>query len=251
MKIQVTILLGLLCISSTTSCWWWQKKSGTNDKNNNVNNISIHTTVNSSASAQIIDTAVSAAKEAVEKIKEEFEASFQLLVELSKSLIKQNKWKVVLGGSVTGYSAIVINNQRTKSYLIKPDRWHFWAATYLNSKKLTSVEESAWQLIREIQSRYTNQKNPDDFVSPFIRFIKEINNEIKTIKHYIRLGRIFEYLHLSRYLFFDTNVYNQCAEWLEQAETIKTIFLSWIAEYKLQQHTRLLQIYRMKSIKNH
>ncbi len=227
-------------------CWWKRtdqyKEEKTDDKNKNINNISINTTVNSHASAQIVDTVVSAVKDEIKQIKKQVSASFETLSIIFQELLWEYKWRVGLIGSAGGYGFLVFKNQQLKTYLTHPYRWHFWALTNLNPRimYLRSTNDVAWSLIREIQSRYTSAHQPDDFILPFMQFIEDIDKEISALTTCIRLGNVFEYLNISNYVFFDHNLYKQSKLWLEQAQTVKTLFLRWMADYKLQQHTRRL-----------
>ncbi|HAU30299.1 TPA: hypothetical protein DCW54_01555 [Candidatus Dependentiae bacterium] len=244
-------MIGVLFLAGTVfspSYTWWKKSEqyqtdNSDEKNKNINNISINTTVNSTASAQIVDTVVSAVKEEVEHIKEQVSASFEMLTLIAKELIWEYKWRLGLMGSASGYGFLVFKNQQLKTYLTHPYRWHYWASMNLNPRilRLRSTNDLVWNLIREIQSRYTSAQCPDDFILPFMRFIEEIEHEINALKTYIRFGNTFEYLNISNYVFFDQNLHKQCNGWLEQAETVKAMFLHWIADYKLQQHARRLR----------
>ncbi len=252
MFIKEIILICLLSsgyVSKATPNWWKkshkQEEERDDGKNKNINNISINTTVNSSASAQIVDTVVSAVKEEVKQIKEQVSASVEMLTLITKELLWEYKWRLGFIGTAGGYGFIVIKNQQLKTYITHPLRWHFWALTHLTPRLFRqdiTNQDLTWQLIREIQSRYTSAQQPDDFILPFMQFLKDIEEEIRALKSYKRLGDMFEYLGISNYIFFDQTTYKKCATWLKEAETIKTLFLCWMADYKLQQHTRSLRL---------
>jgi hypothetical protein len=237
-KLRYYALLLWLCSGSSLFAWGWNNESDKGDGNNKtINNISINNTVNTSASAKLMESVLSKMDGETKKLAKNLNVSVQLLLEMSTALILKNKWKISFAAMGSGYTSIVYNNLRLKNYLLSNERWFHWAIQNIPTAHLTTneFETISQSLIHEIQRRYITTEQPENFIEPLIQFIKSINQEINTIELYRKLGTIFNKTATHRYVYFDMEVYKKTGTWLEYAKLLKSIFLHWMANFKLQQ----------------
>jgi hypothetical protein len=160
--------------------------------------------------------------------------NYNLLKTLIKQLLWESRYKIAGGALLGSYS--------TMSLLLLMDyytmhRTMFWARwkEQLSFEDLCGIPqiELSRELMLTIGKHHFNKSNPTDLAYPLITFIKEIDNEITTIKRYIMTTKIIKKLRVV--WLFPTNDAKiaQANKMLERALFIKHIFLSWLADYNL------------------
>lgn len=165
--------------------------------------------------------------------------NLDLLKDLIKQLLWQNRYKIASGTLIGSYS--------TTTLLLLADYNHidtmFWAHWKHQStfEDLCAIpqKELATELMLAIGQHHYNKINPTDLAYPLITFIKEIDWEINTIKRYIATVKIIKRLHLMPIFPTNENKLNQATKKLERTLFIKHIFLSWLADYNLASTQKL------------
>ena len=160
--------------------------------------------------------------------------NYNSLRKLIKQLLWESRYKIAGGAILSSYSAA--------SLLLLVDYYHmnqnmFWARWKEKSsfEDLCSISQSelSRELLLAIGQHHYNKTHPTDLAYPLITFIKEIDNEVNTIKRYIMTTKIIKKLRLLSLFPTNDDKINQANKMLERALFIKHIFLSWLADYNL------------------
>ncbi len=203
--------------------------------NNNINNNNV--LVNFSIIPEFMEAAYHRFHDQTKNFTNNLQASFSLLTQISTDLALLHKWKLLFLAAAGSYGYIVRYNTTLKNYLLDTSRWYLWTIQNIGQAGFTeeNFNRISQELIREIQGRYFDQQTPEDFVTPLIRFLKEINLEIYYLQQYQRINRFAEKTGVHTYIFFDTEINERTKLWLHYAELLKSIFLRWMADFKMQQ----------------
>lgn len=146
---------------------------------------------------------------------------------------------IILGGYVLACHYFVQGNK----YLERTDTWAAWhSETPLDLLVSYPQLDLAKELILEIQRRYSNAKNPTDFISPLITFVKTIDEEIATVKQYSEVYRWAKQCYLHTIFPINQKQFNLLEEKHKKLVYLKNIFLSWAAEYKINHNKRTRSI---------
>ncbi|HLC06562.1 MAG TPA: hypothetical protein VJJ26_00095 [Candidatus Babeliales bacterium] len=173
------------------------------------------------------------AKEAVTK------KNFDLLKDLIKQLIWQNRYKITgstLVGSYSATSLLLIADYNQLDTMF----WAHWKhqSTFEDLCAIPQKELTK-ELMLAIGQHHYNKTNPTDLAYPLVTFIKAIDWEVNTIKRYITTTKIIKHLHLIPIFPTNDNKINQATKMLARALFIKHIFLSWLADYNLTSTQKL------------
>lgn len=141
--------------------------------------------------------------------------------------------------SVGIYSFFLYSVSKGNAYLSSIKSWSRWKEEMpLNDLLATPAHSLSQDLILEIQRRYTSAEAPTDFISSLITFIKDIDHEIITIKRYNNLISWLKKLHISALFPIKNKLVAKIPEILNRLSYIRNIFLTWAAQYKIDQHKR-------------
>ena len=152
--------------------------------------------------------------------------------------IRLNSIKVTIGAGIAGYLASVAQLVRMNYYLADDALWARWR--YEDSyEQLCQMpaKELARDLIFSIQRRYTTQKQFTDFIHPLVQFLHDLEEEKKTLRRYISIGKWIMKFRLDYILPINQKKINLAKKLLQRVYFFEHIFLSWAAEFKIQQNT--------------
>lgn len=166
--------------------------------------------------------------------------NYELLRDLIKDLLWQNRYKIAGGAALGSYSAtsllLVVDYHQMNSNMF----WAYWKhkSTFEDLCAIPQ-KELAKELLLAIGEHHYNKDNPTDLAYPLIAFIKDIDWEIDTIKRYITTTKILKSLYLMPLFPTNEKKIARAAKMLERALFIKHIFLSWLADYNLTSTEKL------------
>ena len=166
--------------------------------------------------------------------------NYELLKELIKDLLWQNRYKIAGGAAIGSYSVtsllLVVDYHQMNNSMF----WAYWKHK-LTFEDLCAIsqKELAKELMLAIGEHHYNKDNPTDLAYPLIAFIKDIDWEIDTIKRYIKTTKILKTLYLMPLFPTNEKKITRATKMLERALFIKHIFLSWLADYNLTSTEKL------------
>lgn len=165
-------------------------------------------------------------------------SSFALL----KVLWRKNSYKITFTTIAGLYSALYYELLKLERYIQSSDRWCNWkteadTTTLLGYKQ----QDLASMLLLEIQHRYTDNDNPTEFVRPLIDFMSSITREIEKIKLYKDCMQFLKRWRIEKLLWLDRTLPDKSIDLLQRVTYLKSTFLSWAAEYKINHGRALLK----------
>jgi len=134
-------------------------------------------------------------------------------------------------GTYSGISTLLFTDYY---YMLQSTTWAHWKQNCSFEDLCTLLQKDlTHELLRTINERYYNADKPTDFAHPLIKFIHNIETEIKTYKRYLTVAQTIKKLRLIT--IFPTNdaKINEVTQLLERTLFIKHLFLSWLAEYNI------------------
>ncbi len=229
------IVTTLLCTTATQA----GEKGNEGNILNNANSINNQITVNTSVTTEIANAIIVSIKEYAGLIKREVSQACASAFHFTKGIIYNHKWKLVFLGTAGSYGSLVASNLYMEKELQQPQRWFFWKH-HLTLEELFAIptQELSLDLIAEIQRRYTSPTVPTDFITPFVLFMKDIEYDQKLISTYTKLGICLEKIYLTDYTWYDSKIKEQCDDWLRRTAFIKSIYLNWMANFKINQYVK-------------
>jgi len=155
-----------------------------------------------------------------------------------KAIISDFLWKYkyfIVCNTLLGTYVTTCVFQISDYYFIHDiDRWSHWKSEY-SFEELCAIPQQLLtkDLLIAINRRNYSNDNPIDFNHPLITFISDINEEIYRINRYIKITSMQKRLYLMK--IFPTNdaKIKTAEKLLTRAHFIKHLFLSWLAEYNL------------------
>ncbi len=155
-----------------------------------------------------------------------------------KNCIKNIMWEYryhITGATIVGsysiISALLLNDYY---HMLGSNTWAHWKQNCSFEDLCTIPQKDlTHELLCTINERYYNADKPTDFAHPLMTFITTIDTEIKTCKSYLALANTIKKLRLIK--IFPTNdaKINEITKLLERTLFIKHLFLSWLAEYNI------------------
>jgi hypothetical protein len=156
------------------------------------------------------------------------------------NLLWQYRYKIAGGALATSYSAmsllLITDYHRIDNSMF----WAYWKRTS-TFEDLCAIPQKdlARELMLAIGEHHFNKDNPTDLAYPLITFIKDIEEEITTIKRYIATTKMLKQLYLMPLFPTNEKKLNRATKMLERVLFIKHIFLSWLADYNLTSTEKL------------
>lgn len=135
------------------------------------------------------------------------------------------------------YCAIYYKISLTNKLLNTKDAWLNWKSDITFSKLLSeSPKDLTQDLINDIQKKYTDQKNPTNFISPLVAFTNDINNEVTELESYVKIVNSIESCKLNKmYPTITQNKIDEAKEKINKLIYLKNIFTQWSVDFKQQQ----------------
>jgi hypothetical protein len=158
--------------------------------------------------------------------------------ELLKNIIHDFLWKYryfIVGNTLLGsYVTTTIVLLSDYHFMNEKTRWSQWKCD-CSFEELCSIpqQQLTKELLIAINKRHCNEGNPTDFNHPLIIFISDMNNEIYRINRYITIVSLQKRLHLMRIFPTNETKIKKAEQLLTRAHFIKHLFLSWLAEYNV------------------
>jgi len=226
---------------STSSAPFFGKNppEGKNYTNSNqvVTNVTINTSVAATFVNEIVNTFWIKLTEYAQEAREMLSNLYEYASNAPKSIFWRHKWKFAFGATAGSYSTLVGTIFYLRKELQQSTHWYFWKHN-LSMEELFSIpqEDLSKELIFEIQRRYCNPNKPTDVFTPFALFINDIEFEKKALMTYRKIGDALQKISVAEYAFYDKDLKEQCEKWLERAVFFKSVFLHWLANYKIDQY---------------
>lgn len=213
-----------------------------NFNNNNTTNINIEFSFE--IICNLINHAINAACSQAVAFRDHIHGLTQSFLEQQKNSahvcyqwIKNNKLKTTRWALTSCYLYYNLKLFLLKKSLQKKDLWSLWNNT-IPTIKLIEMDQKqlAKMLINEIQRRKACSESPENFTQPLTDFLQEIENEKKTITHYLTICNWIRRLKLNKIMWYNETLLIECIERLQRITYLKTIFTNWITEYKIKKN---------------
>lgn len=151
--------------------------------------------------------------------------------------IKSNKYKLMLASACCCYAATFAYLVRAQMHMNDEDLWARWR-TEDSYEQLMSIphKQLSQDLIFAIQRRYTTGSQFTDFIQPLVSFMRDIEAEKKLLKNYIETGKWIMRLRVSSILPINEKKISHAKKLLQRLQFFEHVFLSWAAEFKIQQN---------------
>lgn len=147
---------------------------------------------------------------------------------------KTHKKRLFLGFLLTSH----LFSQGYLKYLeYKLKNNHCWSL-WLKSRSIEDLyllpkDDFSKDLVLNIQNVYTSITNPTDFITPLIKFITDVDTEIKNLKNYSNIVDTYNKLYLNKIIFYDKKLIDSLDDRYKKLVYMKSCFLSWLADYKV------------------
>lgn len=151
--------------------------------------------------------------------------------------LKTNKYKLTGLGVLCCYFALIVYIARANHRINDYALWARWRIED-SFEQLASIphKQLAQDLVFSIQRRYTNEKQFTDFIQPLSQFLHDVAQEKKLLKNYLTAGKWITRLRLQYILPINQKRIDLAKNLLQRLCFIEHVFLSWAAEFKIQQN---------------
>lgn len=157
----------------------------------------------------------------------------------SNNFLDTYKWQIIGGTLVTTYISLCYLIISGNSYLGQSELWSSWRQELpLDQLLAIPQEQFAKELLREIHRRYTDSTTITDLVRPLSLFMISLEQEEEYIKWYQSVYSWISYLKLNKIVPFSKQRFGKINERLQRLAYYKNAFLSWAADYQLEQAAR-------------
>ncbi|KKP28577.1 MAG: hypothetical protein UR12_C0017G0005 [candidate division TM6 bacterium GW2011_GWF2_30_66] len=146
-----------------------------------------------------------------------------------KDFYSKNKQYIIPATIISSYANICLILKIGNNYIENENNWSNW-----QNKNKIAPEKLTELLLIEIQKRYTNYKNPLDFLSPLSIFIKTIEKEKNILTFYSKFYNFLKTTRLLKIFPINTNNFLSIKQKLENLQFISDKFFTWLAQYKLE-----------------
>ncbi len=152
------------------------------------------------------------------------------------SILRNHKDTIFFYTAVGTYLTLFIYLLSANHFLNRSDLWASWRYdTPIEQLYSFSQQELAQDLLRDIQRKHINNREPTNFVSPLLGFVQATQKEQKKIHRYLSIGRWISRLHLTFFFPINASKIAFAQERRTRLAFVKHIFLSWASEYNVQQ----------------
>lgn len=149
--------------------------------------------------------------------------------------IVTNKLRCALWSAGTLYGIVNGYLWYIKNQLDKHHCWSRWQSEK-SLEELFAIPQNnlAQSLLFQIQQHYTHATKPTDFLQPLIHFMNDLEQEVRLLTLYQRLSAAVASCHLTKFSIVDEAFVAAIDNRLKRLAYLKGLFLSWIAQYKLE-----------------
>lgn len=156
---------------------------------------------------------------------------------LLKEWTKENKYKLIIACGCSAYAALFAYLVRGNLRMQDEALWARWRIED-SFEQLASIphKQLAQDLVFAIQRRYTSETQFTDFILPLTHFLHDVAQEKKLLKNYLAAGRWIMRLQLHYILPTNQKKMELAQSLLQRLCFIEHVFLSWAAEFKIQQN---------------
>jgi len=155
----------------------------------------------------------------------------------TKNLIWNHKFKCFAVSAALIYGYFFLKTWKAKRYAAQKEPWFAWKIN-VSMEDLLAIpqKELAQELVTEIQKRYIQTQNPENFLLPFTLFMQNIEQELKRLKSDLKLHRWIIKLRVKKIFPLRANI-ELLQEKIQRLVYFQNIFTSWMTEYKLAQNS--------------
>jgi hypothetical protein len=151
------------------------------------------------------------------------------------SCIKQHKLRTIGASIISSYGLINIMLSYYALCLSRKTSWTRWKKELCNAQLFAiSNNELQKQLLVTIHQQCANAQQPIEPSRALVKFIEEINQEIKLLNRYKKILYIAQKMPLSRFI-VKWQSYENVVKLHERLLFIKQLFFSWLANYNCNQ----------------
>jgi hypothetical protein len=127
------------------------------------------------------------------------------------------------------------------------DNWSLWNnQTSYEELQATPPHALAETLLQELQQRYTTAQSIENFSEPLVIFFKAIETEEYLLKAYYRLATWSKNTGIGKFMWIDDQLYTDCHIRLKKLTLLKSIFVQWISDLRINRSTTPKHSYIIK-----
>ncbi len=157
------------------------------------------------------------------------------------TLLYESRYYVGGAAGIGLYLFLLYEVIKANACLSSQYSWSLWKHEVPLDELLgISAQQLSSELLLEIQRRYTSAQAPADFVSSLVAFLKDIDQEIAAVKYYSNLVIWLKKLRVSILFPIRHKLFATAPERLRRLYYIRNVFLSWAAQYKMDQNKRCI-----------
>lgn len=162
----------------------------------------------------------------------------QTLLEHFKATCCEYKWRLIFGSLATSYAYITYRLKSLEHTLIHTDAWSQWRKGSMSELYSTPDAELARDLLFAIQRKYTTLSSIEDFNTPLIMFMKEIQKEEKMLGDYLKLVKRLEMFRVSSYFSINHSLVESISCRKDKLAYLQSRLWNWLSEHKLNAHLK-------------
>lgn len=151
---------------------------------------------------------------------------------------QQHSIRIAAGACLLGYTALCSTLFFFSHKLNQPNTWGSWKEQYsLEILQGLPQKELAKELIVTIQHKYQTPQTLHDFMMPLISFLIDVNQEIRSYEHFIKIHVWIDTFKLSALFPAQKDLLQKAPKRIERLLFIKNLLLQWVIEYKMAVRT--------------
>jgi len=160
---------------------------------------------------------------------------------ISINFLKENGLAIGASTIATIYGYIIYQILKGNRYLNRSDTWGAWKEE-CSLEELNTIDHSelASELIDDIQLTYMDPEKPVDFVCSLTMFLNDIDKEIEYVKYLSKIKLWVDRTYTAVILPIKKDLWGKRDDYLERLTLIRTVFLKWAAQYKIDQNRRFV-----------
>lgn len=153
------------------------------------------------------------------------------------SYCSENKFKISCYGLAAAYCYIFYRLKKLEYALCNDHSWSLWKKQQsLQELYMINDDELINDLLIAIQGRYTNLHNLDDFNTPLTFFIKDVDQEGRSLTLYIKLARRLSMFKIGKLFSINKKLLEEAAQRKERLNYLKSRIWNWVSAHKVSQH---------------
>jgi len=141
-----------------------------------------------------------------------------------------HKKKIIWSGTITSYILIAGFLVKGTIFMHKETTWAAWKKQLSMEELLAlSQDQLGKELVHAIEQRHVNIKNPTDHITPLVRFIQTVDQEMKILNQYLAIAKTVRRCRLMRIFPTNNQKIERAQELKQRLLFIKHTFISWAA----------------------